>query len=73
MAGDTSAFFDGEGKNMNPNSSWRSEQRVAFEVKGIGMACAAKLETYFKDQGSEDVAVKKFRRMHGPWEGIRGP
>ena len=66
---DTSAFFDGDGKNMYPISSWRNEQRVAFEAKGIDMACATKLEEYFKNQGFVDVAVKKFRWMHGPWKG----
>lgn len=49
---DTSAFFDGDGKNMYPSSSWRNEQRVAFEAKGIDMACATNLEEYFKNQGS---------------------
>ena len=66
---DTSAFFDGDGKNMYPNSSWRNEQRVAFQAKGIDMAVARKLEGYFKKQGFVDVAVKKLRWMHGPWEG----
>lgn len=54
---------------MYPNSSWRNEQRVAFEAKDINMACATKLEKYFESQGFVDVALKKFRWMHGPWEG----
>jgi trans-aconitate methyltransferase len=66
---DASAFFDGEGKDMYPKSSWRNEQRVAFEAKGIDMRVATKLEKYSKNQGFVDVAVKKFHWMHGPWEG----
>jgi SAM-dependent methyltransferase len=66
---DASALFDRDGKNMYPNSIWRNEQRVAFESMGIDIACATKLERYFKNQGFVDITVKKFRWMNGPWEG----
>ena len=33
------------------------------------MACATKLERYFREQGFVDVAAKKFRWMNGLWEG----
>lgn len=49
---DTSAFFDGDDKNMYPNSSWRNEQRVAFEAKDIDMTCATKLESTSRAKGS---------------------
>lgn len=66
---DTGNFFDGDGKNMYPDSVWRNDQRIAFEAIGVDMSCAPKLERYFKDQGFVDVGVKKFRWMYGPWEG----
>ncbi|GAB7331470.1 hypothetical protein MBLNU13_g02877t2 [Cladosporium sp. NU13] len=66
---DASTLYDGDGKDMYPNSIWRHDQREAFAAMGVDMACGAKLERYFKDQGLVYVAVKKFRWMNGPWEG----
>lgn len=66
---DASTLYDRDGKDMYPNSIWRHDQRAAFERIGVDMACATKLERYFKDQGFVDVAVKKFCWMLGPWEG----
>jgi len=66
---DASKILDGDGNLMYVNSSRQKEQRDAFASTGVDMGCAPKLEGYFRSQGFVDIVVRKFRWMHGPWEG----
>jgi SAM-dependent methyltransferase len=64
-----SVAFDGNDTAILTDVTFMKEQRAAFASKGVDMGCAPKLEGYLKDQGFVDVSAKKFRWMHGPWEG----
>ena len=66
---DASVLFDEDEKPISIAAPWLEEQRTAFATRGVDMACAPKLEGYLKGQGFVDVSMKRFRWMHGPWEG----
>ena len=66
---DASILFDGNDEPMYTDSAWLKEQRGALVSLGVDMGCAPKLEGYLGKQGFVDVLVRKFRWMHGPWEG----
>lgn len=66
---DSSVLFDGNDRATCVDSAWLAEQRAAFATMGVDMGCAPKLQSYLEAQGFVDVSAKKFRWMHGPWEG----
>jgi hypothetical protein len=66
---DASVLFDENEKPISIAAPWLEEQRIAFAARGVDMGCAPKLKRYLKAQGFVEVSVKRFRWMHGPWEG----